>query len=331
MSSHGTSPWPVETKSQPRRGSPHGRCEDRPPLRPLPSASGVLAVDVVDPVGEVADEPDRIEVLPHHVARVPVEPERLAVADRLERAPRRPVVVGDLGRMHLVREPHAALVEHVEDRIPRSAKSWKPASIRSARTGGNIATYGQMDDPVKPTTVSTPSARPAARCSSFLPPPAADALGVAVAPHARRQDRLVPEVDGSSHTACPTRWLEIAYTLESVPLEDLATLVEVAVLVPAPGRGGRPSTRSRGRRSPSRPRVGDLRERQVGPLAGEPRVRRAHQETPSIDRSILLPGNRAPLSSIAASTRCTANPSAKDGDGSPPLPRSQRGSRQPGW
>ncbi len=36
LSSHGTSPRPVETKSQPRRGSPQGRCEDRTPLRPPP-------------------------------------------------------------------------------------------------------------------------------------------------------------------------------------------------------------------------------------------------------------------------------------------------------
>ena len=34
--SHGTSPWPVDTKSQPRRGSAHGRCEPSRPLRPLP-------------------------------------------------------------------------------------------------------------------------------------------------------------------------------------------------------------------------------------------------------------------------------------------------------
>src|SRR5690606_4746041 len=33
-SSQGTSPWPAETKSQPRRGSPQGRWEPRRPLRP---------------------------------------------------------------------------------------------------------------------------------------------------------------------------------------------------------------------------------------------------------------------------------------------------------
>ena len=33
---HGTSPLPVETKSQPRRGSAYGRWDPSRPLRPLP-------------------------------------------------------------------------------------------------------------------------------------------------------------------------------------------------------------------------------------------------------------------------------------------------------
>src|SRR5690606_38186331 len=36
---------------------------------------GVLAVDVVDPVSEVDDEPDGVDALPEHVARVPVQAE----------------------------------------------------------------------------------------------------------------------------------------------------------------------------------------------------------------------------------------------------------------
>src|SRR5690606_20140461 len=57
-------------------------------------ALGVLAVDVEDLVLEVEQEGDRVEVLPHEVARVPVDPERLAVTDRLEGALGGPVVVG---------------------------------------------------------------------------------------------------------------------------------------------------------------------------------------------------------------------------------------------
>src|SRR5215207_406651 len=96
QSSQGTSPWPVETKSQPRRRSAQGRWEESRPLRPLPTALGVLAVDVVDAVLEVPDEADRIEVLPDEVGRVPVEAERGPVPDRLHGAHGRPVVVRDL-------------------------------------------------------------------------------------------------------------------------------------------------------------------------------------------------------------------------------------------
>ena len=39
--------------------------------------------------------------------------------------------------------------------------------MTEAGTGGNIATYGQMLDPVKPTTVSTPSLR-ATRADRFM-------------------------------------------------------------------------------------------------------------------------------------------------------------------
>src|SRR5450759_4027237 len=118
-SSHGTSPCPVETKSHPATWIAPGKMRtEHPGTTRLGAQPGVFAVDVVDAVGEVDDEPDRIDVLPHHVAGVPVEPERRTVTDSLERAHRAPVVVGDLARMHLMRETNAFVVEDVEDRIP---------------------------------------------------------------------------------------------------------------------------------------------------------------------------------------------------------------------
>ena len=118
---------------------------------------GVLAVDVVDPVAEVPDEVHRVDALPHHVRGVPVEAERGPVVDRLEGARRGVVVVGDLGRVDLVREPDADLVEHVENRVPPRGEVEVAASTMAAEAGGNIATYFQIDDPVNPTTVDTPS------------------------------------------------------------------------------------------------------------------------------------------------------------------------------
>src|SRR5690606_11179053 len=79
---------------------------------------GVLAVDVVDAVAEVEQEADRVEVLPDEVGGVEVEAERGPVPDRLQRPHGRPVVVGDLAGVDLVREPDADLVEDVEDRVP---------------------------------------------------------------------------------------------------------------------------------------------------------------------------------------------------------------------
>src|SRR5699024_6508373 len=70
----------------------------------------VLAVHVVDPFAEVPQEPGRVEVLPDEVARVPVQSERGAVPDSLQRRDRGPVVVGDLTGMDLVGKTHTLLV-----------------------------------------------------------------------------------------------------------------------------------------------------------------------------------------------------------------------------
>src|SRR5699024_12253804 len=78
----------------------------------------VLAVDVVDANGEVGDEGERIDLLPHEVGGVPVPPEGGPVVHGLQGAPGGPVVVGDLRGMDLMGETHAALVEHVQDRVP---------------------------------------------------------------------------------------------------------------------------------------------------------------------------------------------------------------------
>src|SRR5690625_2102724 len=78
----------------------------------------VLAVHVVDPLTEVPQEAGRVEVLPDEVARVPVQPERRPVPNRVERLDRGPVVVGDLTGMDLVGKVHTLLVEHIHDRVP---------------------------------------------------------------------------------------------------------------------------------------------------------------------------------------------------------------------
>ena len=97
----------------------------------------VLDVDVVDPVGELERELRRVEELVREVARVEVDAERLAVADRVERPPGRDEVVGDLGRVHLEPEPHALGVEDVDDRPPPLGELLVPAlDLARSRSAG---------------------------------------------------------------------------------------------------------------------------------------------------------------------------------------------------
>ena len=78
---------------------------------------GVLDMAMVDAVGESAEEFDGIDALPVEVARVEVETEFLAAADRFEGAFGGVEVKGDLGRMDFEREFDAVLAVGVHDRI----------------------------------------------------------------------------------------------------------------------------------------------------------------------------------------------------------------------
>ncbi len=51
-----------------------GQMGAQPPVASVQTLAGLLAVDVVDPVPEVVEEADRVEVLPDEVAGVEVEP-----------------------------------------------------------------------------------------------------------------------------------------------------------------------------------------------------------------------------------------------------------------
>src|SRR5690606_9245331 len=94
-------------------------------MRPEDSASagrgpqpGVLAIDVIDAICEVRDEADCVDSLPQQMAGVPVETERFAMVDRLQRPCGGPIVVRDLRGMNLVRESDPFTVEDIENRVP---------------------------------------------------------------------------------------------------------------------------------------------------------------------------------------------------------------------
>src|SRR5882757_963193 len=56
----------------------------QPAVAPVEPGRGLLAVDVVNAVAEVVEKADRVQVLPHEMARVEVEPERRPTTDRLQ-------------------------------------------------------------------------------------------------------------------------------------------------------------------------------------------------------------------------------------------------------
>jgi hypothetical protein len=88
----------------------------------------VLHVDVIDAVGELADEPDIIHALVAEVRGIVVETETLVVADGRQRALGGGDVEGDLGRMHFEREVHVTLSKASRIGSQRLAKSLKPFS-----------------------------------------------------------------------------------------------------------------------------------------------------------------------------------------------------------
>jgi hypothetical protein len=134
--------------------------------------------------------------------------------------------------------------------------------MTDAGTGGNCATYGQIFEPVKPTTVSTPSAR-ATRAARFM----------AVAPRVGAQDRLMPEVDRVVAHGLPREVVRDRVHRQPVPLQDLAALVEVPGLLLGELQV-EVVARARDLEAVVAPAGGearDLLERQVGPLAREER------------------------------------------------------------
>ncbi len=81
---------------------------------------------------------DVVYALPEEVRRVEVEPELGTVPQGLKRPFRRHDVIGDLGRMDLQRELHAAPVELVENGVPHLSKVPEPV-LDHLRAGGGEA------------------------------------------------------------------------------------------------------------------------------------------------------------------------------------------------
>src|SRR3954468_20544089 len=141
------------------------RAEDR--AAAVQASQRVLDVHVGDVLAELLDEERRVQELRDHVAGVEVQTEARPAPDRVERALGRDEVVRDLGGVDLEREPHALLLEDVDDRVPAFRELLVSAFDTSRSGGGNAYRRCQIAEPVKPTTTTTPNAA-AARAVSFI-------------------------------------------------------------------------------------------------------------------------------------------------------------------
>ena len=95
--------------------------------------------------------------------------------------------------MHFEREPHAALAEHVEDRVPALGELLE--AVVDHRLGHRRERIEQVPDARAGEAVDDADAEllgGAGRVLHVLGRAAIDAGRIAVAPHVRRQDRLVP-------------------------------------------------------------------------------------------------------------------------------------------
>src|SRR5690606_37728441 len=238
----------------------------------------VLAVHVVDAVLEVPQEAHRVDVLPDHVARVPVEAERLAVPDRLERTNRRPVVVRGLARVALVREPHGHRVEHVEDRVPAVREVLVPGVDRllgDRREHRDVLPDGRPREAHD--GLDAELRRDPRGVLHLLRGALAHALGVAVAPHDVRQDVAVALVDRVLAHRLALEVVRDRADLEVVLRQQVELALDVLVVVPAPGvEVVPPAGDLQPVVAPAGREPRHLLERQVGPLPGEEGDRSCH-------------------------------------------------------
>src|SRR5665647_2432613 len=268
----------------------------------------VLAVHVVDPVLEVPQEADRVEVLPDEVARVPVQPEGLAVPDGLEGAHRRPVVVGDLAGVHLMGEPDTDLVEDVQDRVPAVGEV---AVARVDQLGGDRREHrdvlpdrraGEPDH-----GLHTQPRRGARGELHLLGGALPHALRVAVAPHVVREHVAVPLIDRVVTDGLTLEVVGDRVHLQVVPLEQVELALDVGVVLGAlPGvQVVAPAGELQTLIAPLGRQPCDLLEGQVRPLTGEQRDRSCHLTSPwSVRLSVgrhegpAAVGGRAPLDGV---------------------------------
>ena len=241
---------------------------------------------MVDPVLEVPQESDRVEVLPHEVTGVEVQSESRPVADGLQRPLRGPVVVGDLAGVHLVREAHSFLIEHVQDRIP-SVREVLVAALdhlgRDRREHGHCVPdrrSGEADNGGDSHLGGSSGGVLHLFCST-LP----HTLSLTVAPQPLGQDPLVPLIDGVVADRLTDKMIRQSPRLQVVRGQDLLPLLDVPRFVDG-SMNVEVVSPAGDFETVIAPLAGQFthgREGEVSPLGGEQRDRTRHVDPP-IDR-----------------------------------------------
>ena len=177
------------------------------------------------------------------------------VADRVEGGHRRPVVVRDLARMHLVGEADTDLVEDVDDRVPAIGEvgvaglDHVVAHRREHRHVVPDRRTGEADHRLDAERGGRPRGG-----LHLLGRPLAHALRVTVAPDPRVDHVLVPVVDDRLAHRLAVQVVGDRPATQTVLLQDVPLALRRTSRPRRPGRrrSGHPSRRSPGRRTPTR-------------------------------------------------------------------------------
>ena len=157
---------------------------------------GVFHVSMIDAIGEVTDELNRIDALPDEVAGVEVEAELFAVVERLEGGFSGVDVEGDFRGMDFEGELDAAFLEDVENRIPAVREELVAGVDHFPWCGREVVE--QMPDAGSGEAVDHADAEllsGAGGVLHFLDGAFVDAGGIAVTPDVLGENGLVPLID----------------------------------------------------------------------------------------------------------------------------------------
>jgi hypothetical protein len=202
----------------------------------------ILHMHVEDAVAETPNERHIVHTLIAQMAGVVVEAEARMPAHRLNRTLRRDDVVGDFRRMHFQCEVDILLREDIQNRLPARGEVGEALLHQIGRVGReriqilpDAAACEAVDHHARELSLHLVGgaveefAGGASGVFHLLGGALTHAFGVAVAPHPRRQNRLVPRVNRVAHRL-PHKVVANREALQAVSPQNLPARFAVAVV-----------------------------------------------------------------------------------------------------